>query len=39
MISLLLLGFFAYNVIQILFDISDYRQRKADKDPLHYMYL
>jgi hypothetical protein len=39
MLSLILYGYVCYQVIQILFDISDYRQRKADKDPLHYMYL
>lgn len=38
MLSLILFGYTFYYVIQVLFDISEYRKNKAEKDPL-YMYL
>lgn len=34
MLFLLLSGYVIYNIIQVFFDISDRRQRKADKNPI-----
>jgi len=39
MLSLILLGYVCYQIVQFFFDIAGYCQRKADKNPLHYMYL